>query len=123
MHNFLLPIRSHFEKDTFLNIFPEDMVAEFLATIGFSPTCSFSFDDRVEFIDQVTEFLLYRCKPQVDAIRTGMCQVIPHGLLSATSWKSLQILVCGTMDIDVDMLKRHTEYSGTSEVSALEFSL
>ena len=44
------------------------------------------------------------------AIRNGLEQVIPLGLLKLLSWKELETLVCGNPILDVDLLKQNTVY-------------
>ena len=44
------------------------------------------------------------------AIRSGLEQVIPLGLLKLLSWKELETLVCGKPILDIDLLKQNTVY-------------
>lgn len=51
------------------------------------------------------------CFAQVEAIRRGMASVVPCHLLRLFSWDELEVLVCGTTDVDIDLLEACTEYS------------
>jgi other hect domain ubiquitin protein ligase E3 len=51
---------------------------------------------------------------QSNAIRRGIADVIPIHLLNLCTWQDLEWRVCGKPYIDIDLLKRHTEYSGVS---------
>ena len=44
------------------------------------------------------------------AIRSGLEQVVPLGLLKLLSWKELETLVCGKPILDIDLLKQNTVY-------------
>ncbi|OMJ88244.1 hypothetical protein SteCoe_9826 [Stentor coeruleus] len=49
-------------------------------------------------------------------LRQGMSAVIPIDLLNLFSWKQVETLVCGAVDVKVDVLRANTEYSsGTNE--------
>lgn len=46
------------------------------------------------------------------AIRRGLDDVLPSQVLCLFTWQELEERVCGSRDIDIEMLKRHTEYAG-----------
>uniref|UniRef100_K3WUL9 HECT domain-containing protein n=1 Tax=Globisporangium ultimum (strain ATCC 200006 / CBS 805.95 / DAOM BR144) TaxID=431595 RepID=K3WUL9_GLOUD len=54
---------------------------------------------------------LQECKPQVDAILRGIGKIVPVQLLQLCVWSELQQWICGSLDINVELLKRHTRYS------------
>mmetsp|Transcript_21568 Transcript_21568/g.30480 ORF Transcript_21568/g.30480 Transcript_21568/m.30480 type:complete len:524 (+) Transcript_21568:135-1706(+) len=49
---------------------------------------------------------------QVRALRAGMADIIPVQLLDVLTWQELEERVVGMRTIDLELLKRHTEYSG-----------
>ena len=48
----------------------------------------------------------------------GISEIFPIQLLSLCSWQYLEQRVCGKPYIDLDLLKRHTEYSNVSADAA-----
>lgn len=60
------------------------------------------------------EFLFNEFKIQTNAMLKGFSEVIPLTALSLFTWNELEVLVCGSPDIDVEVLKEHTSYSGYS---------
>jgi hypothetical protein len=47
---------------------------------------------------------------QCDAIRQGILDVIPEAVLNLLTWQELGLLVCGKPEIDISLLKRHTDF-------------
>jgi len=56
--------------------------------------------------------LTIECGPQLAALRAGLVRLLPGAALSLLTWEELQELVCGDKDINLELLKRHTEYGG-----------
>merc|ERR1711916_69380 len=53
---------------------------------------------------------------QVDAIRSGLQEVVPVTLLAVLlTAPQLELLVCGKPQVDLELLRSQTEYSGCSE--------
>jgi len=48
----------------------------------------------------------------MDAIRRGLTNLIPLPFLNTISAKDIEIWVCGRSKVDIDLLKKHTRYSG-----------
>jgi len=51
-------------------------------------------------------------RPQLQAIKRGISKIIPASLLNIVTSKELEVWVCGRNIIDVELLKRHTQYGG-----------
>jgi other hect domain ubiquitin protein ligase E3 len=51
-------------------------------------------------------------RAQLAALRRGLCDVVPAGLLMLFPWAALEDRLCGRPMVDVQLLKRHTQYSG-----------
>jgi len=68
------------------------------------------YDDRAQLVSILIKSRLEETKLQVNAIRRGFCSIIPEQLLGILSWEELEERVCGSRDIDIKLLKRHTEY-------------
>jgi len=72
------------------------------------------WEDRAEYCKLVKEFRLYECETQVQAIRRGLTSIIPARFLSLLTWKELELEVCGSPEVDIDLLKQNTTYQGCS---------
>lgn len=46
----------------------------------------------------------------MQAIRRGICQVIPESMLSVANYEDLETWICGSTRPNIDLLRRHTEY-------------
>lgn len=73
-------------------------------------------ENRIEFIHLVAEWKLSKqMKAQVTAMRKGLASVIPLPWLRIFSAKEFRLLISGAESaVDVEDLKRHTNYSGTT---------
>lgn len=71
-----------------------------------------TYENRLEYVDAVVQYRLEEYALQVDAMRKGMGAIIPLQLLPLFTWKELELNVCGRAELDVDLLRRHTVYSG-----------
>ena len=115
----------------------EDDVAAFAAHFGDSLTWSTTLSDQssvelrpggaaepVDFAERhafaalALQARLNESRAQLKAIHRGLTALIPDPLLSLMTWAELERRVCGTPTIDIELLKRHTEYSGCSASSA-----
>ena len=76
---------------------------------------SLSLENKKKYIELVEKTRLNEGKLQIQAIRSGLEQVIPIGLLKLLSCNELETLVCGKPILDVELLKENTIYSGCSE--------
>jgi E3 ubiquitin-protein ligase HERC2 len=101
-----------------------------------------TWENRFEFCDLLLKFRMSEFKSQCDAIRRGMwlfsvhlsvlifllfvlffpyiflpglSQIIPTKSLLLFTWNELEKYVCGEPEIDVELLKSCTNYSGWSE--------
>ncbi|CAM9783858.1 unnamed protein product [Discosporangium mesarthrocarpum] len=77
-----------------------------------------TFNNRHEYIALVEQFKKGEFAKQVEAIRSGLGTVVPLQLLSLFSWYELEEFVCGTPDVDVDLLWSCTDYSGCSRTDS-----
>ncbi|RLN71965.1 hypothetical protein BBJ28_00014273 [Nothophytophthora sp. Chile5] len=64
-----------------------------------------------EYIRLVKATRLQECKPQVDAMLRGLGKIVPVQLLQLCVWSELQQWVGGSLEINLELLKRHTRYS------------
>lgn len=70
------------------------------------------FSDRMAYAALVEQARLNEHAPQIEALRRGIAKVLPVQLLSLLTWQELELLICGRPTIDLELLRRHTQYSG-----------
>ena len=73
-----------------------------------------TFENRHEFCDCVDYYRLHSFDRQITAVRAGLAQIVPLKILSLFTWDQLEMMVCGSSEIDVDLLEANTEYSSCS---------
>jgi len=66
--------------------------------------------DVGKYLELYTEARLGECFTAVEAFREGLLWVVPESAISILTWDELEYLVCGSKCIDVDRLKKNTEY-------------
>jgi hypothetical protein len=71
-----------------------------------------TYDRAVEYADLVERLRLNENEGAYRQIRRGMSTVVPLSLLNLFSWKQVETMVCGAPDVNVELLKNNTEYSG-----------
>jgi len=71
-----------------------------------------AFDERLEFVEAVERCRLRESERQCAAVRRGLVEIIPSPLLSLMCSEELAVRACGHPDIDLDLLRRHTQYRG-----------
>jgi len=74
------------------------------------------YEEIEEYVRAVIETRLKESQLQYQAIKRGIAKIIPKSLLNIMTSKELEIWVCGKNIIDVELLSRHTKYSGEYEV-------
>jgi hypothetical protein len=74
-----------------------------------------SLENKKLYVELVEKTRLNEGKIQIDAIRSGLEQVIPIGILKLISWNEIEMLVCGKPILDVELLKENTVYRGFNE--------
>ena len=74
-----------------------------------------SLENKKLYVELVEKTRLNEGKLQIDAIRSGLEQVIPIGILKLISWNEIEMLVCGKPILDVELLKENTVYRGFNE--------
>lgn len=71
-----------------------------------------TYENKDEFIALVLNARFSESARQSQAIRYGLAKLVPLGLLNLVTWRQLEEWVCGKPHVDIDLLKRHTRYSG-----------
>lgn len=66
--------------------------------------------NRVEYARKTLYTRVKECEQQCEAIKRGICQIVPEALLNMVSYQELEEWIYGKKTIDVELLNRHTEY-------------
>lgn len=76
-----------------------------------------TFENRKEFVNKSFEFRLNESKEQIELIKKGLFSILPQRYFSILKWNELELLICGSPNIDLNILKKHTIYDGYSQNS------
>jgi len=71
-----------------------------------------TFANRLEYVRLVTWTRLHEADLQLRAIKSGLSDIVPTALLSLFTAQEMSELLCGQATVDIELLKRHTEYGG-----------
>jgi hypothetical protein len=71
-----------------------------------------TFANRLEFVRQVETGRLKQMDAPLSAFLTGLSAVLPAPLLPLFKPEELEELICGSPEIDIELLKRVTDYEG-----------
>eukprot|EP00162_Nutomonas_longa_P006223 comp16806_c0_seq1/m.27362 comp16806_c0_seq1/g.27362 ORF comp16806_c0_seq1/g.27362 comp16806_c0_seq1/m.27362 type:complete len:277 (-) comp16806_c0_seq1:129-959(-) len=67
---------------------------------------------RFEYVRLVFEARLNEARKQGEWLREGISAALPLQALANFTWKDLELRLCGSPEIPVRVLKRHTQYQG-----------
>ncbi|KRX01353.1 HECT-domain-containing protein [Pseudocohnilembus persalinus] len=70
------------------------------------------FQNRYVLLQRVADKIHKQNQNQIDAIKKGLYSILPKPLIKIFSATDLEEFVCGKKDVDLQLLKRHTNYSG-----------
>jgi len=70
-----------------------------------------TFDNRFEYVELEENYRLHEFDLAVSHMRKGLGTIVPVHLLSLFTGVELETLVCGSREISIDFLRRHTDYS------------
>jgi hypothetical protein len=74
--------------------------------------------NRHRYCDALEHFRVHEFDIQLAAIRRGLATMVPIRALSLFTWMEAEVLVCGSADVDVLLLKSKTRYDGYTASSA-----
>jgi len=69
-----------------------------------------TYQRRAEYARLVIKTRLHESARQLAKMRAGLFSVIPEQLLGFMTWEELERRVCGSPEVDIASLKRHTQY-------------
>ncbi|CAM9878069.1 unnamed protein product [Chrysoparadoxa australica] len=67
-------------------------------------------DELQSFAHALVEYRLQEGDKAMFAVRDGLASVVPAPILPLLTWRELELLVCGTAGVDIDLLQQNTEY-------------
>ena len=70
--------------------------------------------NRLQYCEELERFHLAEMSAAAEAIYSGLCTQFPKAVLSLIRGDELERMVCGVAEVDVDLLKSATDYSGYS---------
>jgi hypothetical protein len=77
-----------------------------------------TFSNATQYVTLLEQYKLHReFKSQLDAIRDGLYSIISPRYISLLSWQELELMICGSPNIDLNILKKHTIYEGYTAAS------
>jgi other hect domain ubiquitin protein ligase E3 len=79
-----------------------------------------NYDNRVELIERCVEIRMREFSTVTNAIRAGIARIVPAECVDLMNWRELEIAIAGRKTIDLALLRRHTTYSGFSDVATQE---
>ncbi|EQC37606.1 hypothetical protein SDRG_05200 [Saprolegnia diclina VS20] len=99
----------------------EDVIQETFATLSTDnrtvpivpggDAIAVTFENRGAFADGVETYRLHEFDAAAKFLREGLGLVVPLQVLRLFSWREVEMMVCGSPAIDMDLLKECTEYS------------
>lgn len=108
-------------RDNFSDLFPDltfvgnSVSGAEVELIPGGASTAVTWENRGDYVRRVIEMRVQESRIQLEALRRGLGTIVPQNLLSLFQWDELELMVCGSKTMDVDMLRRHTEYQGFSE--------
>lgn len=76
-----------------------------------------TYENCQEFCNLVIQARLHESDRQIIALKKGFHSIVPQQYLALFSWYEVELLVCGSPNIDIDNLRRHTHYQNGFSVS------
>ncbi|RHY32967.1 hypothetical protein DYB32_002077 [Aphanomyces invadans] len=67
-------------------------------------------DNVREYVDLVLHTRLYESASAIDAIKQGLCTIVPSNAVALFTPVELETRLCGRADVDVGLLQANTEY-------------
>mmetsp|Transcript_30833 Transcript_30833/g.69223 ORF Transcript_30833/g.69223 Transcript_30833/m.69223 type:complete len:1182 (-) Transcript_30833:197-3742(-) len=67
-------------------------------------------DEAKEWAEELTWTRLHEADTALFAIRDGLASMVPASVLALLSGGDLEVAVCGRYEVDLDILKKNTEY-------------
>ena len=107
------------EEHQYPNFVWQSIAGEEVELVNGGKNIQLDFNNRLEYIQLIKAFRTkeLECKEKMNCILAGLYTILPMGYIRGVfTWKEFQLKVCGSNDIDLNLLKKHTMYQvGISE--------
>ena len=107
------------EEHQYPNFVWQSIAGEEIELVNGGKNIQLDFDNRLEYIQLIKAFRTkeLECKEKMNCILAGLYTILPMGYIRGVfTWKEFQLKVCGSNDIDLNLLKKYTMYQvGISE--------
>jgi len=71
-----------------------------------------TWENRSQYVQLFTRYRLTEFDVQIKAMRQGISTIVPAQLLSLFTWQELELSVCGKREVNLQLLRENTNYSG-----------
>merc|ERR1711871_878672 len=78
-------------------------------------TTEVNFSNRIDYAQKLELYRLHEFDQQLNAIARGFSTLIPERLCRIFTWEELEVNVCGSPKISVEILKKHTIFEGVPQ--------
>ena len=107
------------EEHQYPNFVWQSIAGEEVELVNGGKNIQLDFSNRLEYIQLIKAFRTkeLECKEKMNCILAGLYTILPMGYIRGVfTWKEFQLKVCGSNDIDLNLLKKYTMYQvGISE--------
>merc|ERR1719225_1312336 len=107
------------EEHQYPNFVWQSIAGEEVELVNGGKNIQLDFNNRLEYIKLIKAFRTkeLECKEKMNCILAGLYTILPMGFIRGVfTWKEFQLKVCGSNDIDLNLLKKYTMYQvGISE--------
>ena len=107
------------EEHQYPNFVWQSIAGEEVELVNGGKNIQLDFNNRLEYIQLIKAFRTkeLECKEKMNCILAGLYTILPMGFIRGVfTWKEFQLKVCGSNDIDLNLLKKYTMYQvGISE--------
>ena len=107
------------EEHQYPNFIWQSIAGEEVELVNGGKNIQLDFNNRLEYIQLIKAFRTkeLECKEKMNCILAGLYTILPMGYIRGVfTWKEFQLKVCGSNDIDLNLLKKYTMYQvGISE--------
>ncbi|XP_064390094.1 probable E3 ubiquitin-protein ligase HERC1 isoform X2 [Halichondria panicea] len=118
--------KSGMKEEDFAEMIPiesfeaQSMSGKFVPIVPGGGNIRLTFQNRKEYVEKAFYFRLHELDKQIATVREGMATIVPVPLLSLYTANMLERAVCGSEEINLQLLKKVVRYrDGTSETTSV----
>jgi hypothetical protein len=112
------PSQHKVSESTFEYLFPglyfttENIAGQEIELLPGGGQIAVTFSNSIVYANLLQEYRLNEFNQQISAMCRGLQSIIPYEFLSIFSWAQLEVMITGSPDIDINLLREKTEYRG-----------